>query len=146
MSDWLLSGEPAAGFTVDRECELKSDDEMKSVVRYARHRLDIDEVRAHIQSGKRPTRLALTWAERVSFVLTEGLQLKRLDFLDGVYEDRPSVGADEAFDADVAIATAELRRLIPDLIEALGGEQEPGATAAAPRPGFDPTPTDAAPW
>lgn len=148
MSDWLVSGEPAPGFTVDRECELKSADEMKSVVRYARHPLDTDEVRAHIQAGKQPTRLALTWAERVSFVLTEGLQLKRLDFLDGVYEGRPSVGADEAFDADVAIATGELRRLIPDLIEALGGEQEPGVTAAAPAPVLDTTPAeaDAAPW
>lgn len=148
MSDWLVSGEPAAGFTVDRECELKSADEMKSVVRYARHPLDTDEVRAHIQAGKQPTRLALTWAGRVSFVLTEGLQLKRLDFLDGVYEGRPSVEADEAFDADVAIATGELRRLIPDLIEALGGEQEPGVTPAAPAPVPDTTPAeaDAAPW
>jgi recombination associated protein RdgC len=148
MSDWLVSGEPAVGFTVDRECELKSADEMKSVVRYARHRLDTDEVRAHIQAGKQPTRLALTWAERVSFVLTEGLQLKRLDFLDGVYEGRPSVGADEAFDADVAIATGELRRLIPDLIEALGGEQEPGVPPAAPALVLDatPAPADAAPW
>lgn len=148
MSDWLVSGAPAAGFSVDRECELKSADEMKSVVRYARHPLDTDEVRAHIQAGKQPTRLALTWAERVSFVLTEGLQLKRLDFLDGVYEGRPSAGADEAFDADVAIATGELRRLIPDLIEALGGEQEPGVTAAAPALVLDTTPAeaDAAPW
>jgi recombination associated protein RdgC len=54
MSDWLLTGEPAADFTVDRECELKSADEMKSAVRYARHPLDIDEVRQHIQQGADP--------------------------------------------------------------------------------------------
>jgi recombination associated protein RdgC len=29
---------------------------------------------------------------------------------------------DDGFDADVAIATAELRKLLPDLLEALGGE------------------------
>lgn len=117
MADWLLADEPE-GFTVDRECELRSADEMKSVVRYARHPLDIEEVREHIAQGKRPTRLALTWQGRVSFVLTEAGALKKLDFLDGVFEGR---GEDE-FDADAAITTGELCRLLPDLIEALGGE------------------------
>ncbi len=122
MSDWLLTGEPPASFSVDRECELKSEDEMKSVVRYARHPLDIDEVRGHIASGKRPTRLALTWQGRVSFVLTETGQIKKIDFLDVVFEGRPSRDSrDDAFDADAAIATGELVQLIPELIDALGG-------------------------
>jgi recombination associated protein RdgC len=75
--------------------------------------------------GKMPTRLALTWADRVSFVLTEALQLKKLSFLETVFEGAPSNpadGRDDQFDADVALATGELRKLIPDLIEALGGE------------------------
>ena len=123
MSDWLLNGEPPAAFSVDRECELKAEDEMKSVVRYARHPLDIDEVRQHIASGKRPTRLALTWQGRVSFVLTEAGQIKKIDFLDVVFEGRGRTDkADDAFDADAAIATGELVQLIPDLIHALGGE------------------------
>ena len=123
MSDWLLTGEPPAAFSVDRECELKSEDEMKSVVRYARHPLDIDEVRQHIATGKRPTRLALTWQGRVSFVLTETGQIKKIDFLDVVFERQVrSDKADDAFDADAAIATGEMVQLIPDLIEALGGE------------------------
>jgi recombination associated protein RdgC len=131
MSDWLLTGEPPAAFSVDRECELKSEDEMKSVVRYARHPLDIDEVRQHISTGKRPTRLALTWQGRVSFVLTETGQIKKIDFLDVVFEGRVRTGkADDAFDADAAIATGELVQLIPDLIDALGGELD--ATVATP--------------
>jgi recombination associated protein RdgC len=136
MADWLLSGEPPSSFTVDRECELKSPDEMKSVVRYARHPLDTDEVRAHITQGKRPTRLALTWAGRVSFVLTETGQLKKLDFLDGVFEGQGSAQGEDQFDADAAITTGELGRLLPDLIDALGGEQLPGMPA--PDPGASP--------
>jgi recombination associated protein RdgC len=31
-------------------------------------------------------------------------------------------GKDDAFDTDVAIATGELRKLNPDLLEVLGGE------------------------
>jgi len=122
MTRWLASGEPPAGFTVDRECELKSADEMKSVVRYARHPLDTDEVRRYVNEGNLPTKLALTWQGRVSFLLTDTMQIKKITFLDGVFEGSKP-GKDEAFDADAAIATGELRQLIPDLIEALGGEQ-----------------------
>ena len=120
MADWLLTQEAPASFSVDRDCELKAADESKAVVRYARHALDTEEVKAHVKGGKLPTRLAMTWAGRVSFMLTEGLQLKKLDFLDVVFDDTSS--KDEGFDADVAIATGELRKLLPDLLEALGGE------------------------
>ena len=132
MALWLKSQEPPAGFSIDRECELKAADESKAVVRYARHPLDIEEVQAHIQAGKLPTKLAMSWDDRVSFVLTEGLQLKKLAFLDTVFEGQKQ--DDAGFDADVAIATGELCKLIPDLILALGGEGRsgPGGAAAAP--------------
>ncbi|MFT4243430.1 MAG: recombination-associated protein RdgC [Acidovorax sp.] len=129
MAHWLKEQEPPVGFTVDRECELKSASEEKAVVRYARHPLDIEEVQAHIAAGKLPTKLALTWDDRVSFMLTEGLQLKKVAFLDTVFEGTKA--DDGGFDTDVAIATGELCKLIPDLIEALGGEPESGVAAAA---------------
>jgi recombination associated protein RdgC len=121
MSEWLVSQEAPAGFSVDRECELKAADESKSVVRYSRHPLDNDEVKKHVEGGKLPTRLAMTWDSRVSFVLTESLQLKKLAFLEVVFEGA-SAGKDDGFDTDWAIATGELRKLLPDLLAALGGE------------------------
>jgi recombination associated protein RdgC len=122
MASWLISQEAPSGFSVDRECELKAADESKSVVRYVRHALDTDEVKQHVEGGKLPTRLSLTWEGRVSFSLTEALQLKKVTFLEVVFE-AASAEKDEGFDADVAIATGELRKLLPDLFEALGGEQ-----------------------
>jgi recombination associated protein RdgC len=125
MGLWLSTQEAPPGFSVDRECELKAADESRAVVRYTRHALDTEEVTQHIAMGKVPTRLALTWSDRVSFVLTEALQLKKLAFLESVFEgaaSSPADGKDDNFDADVTIATGELRKLIPDLIEALGGE------------------------
>ncbi len=121
MTAWLITQEPPSGFSVDRECELKAVDESKSVVRYVRHALDTDEVKQHVEGGKLPTRLALTWNSRVSFVLTEALQLKKVTFLDVVFEGT-SAEKDEGFDADVAIATGELCQLLPEMIDALGGE------------------------
>lgn len=127
MSEWLSTHEAPAGFSVDRECELKAPDESRAVVRYTRHALDTDEVSQHIAMGKVPTRLALTWNDRVSFVLTEALQLKKLSLLDVVLEDKPAAagdGKDDGFDTDVALITGELRQMLPALMEALGGETE----------------------
>ena len=131
MAQWLSTQAAPPGFSIDRECELKSADAEKPVVRYARHPLDIEEIQAHIAAGKLPTKLALSWDERVSFVLTEGLQIKKLAFLDAATSGQSDDGG---FDADVALATGELRQFISDLIEALGGESDrtlQGATAAA---------------
>jgi len=129
MAHWLGTGEAPYKFSIDRECELRSCDELKSIVKYGRHPLDIDQVREHITQGKVPTKLALTWRDRFSFVLTDSMQIKKISFLDVVFNEssaRTST-ANEAFDADVAIMTGELSELLPDLLEALGGELTVGA-------------------
>lgn len=146
MTQWLATTEPANdwpdGFNVERECELKSADEEKSAVKFTRHHLLTDEVRKHLAEGKLPTRLALSWEGRIGLTLTESMQLKKLTFLEGVFDDRPQ-DDESGFDTDVALATGELLKLIPALIEALGGEVKPSlvqptdaptATPARPQP------------
>lgn len=136
MADWLAGGEAPAGFTIDQDCELKSVTEEKAAVRYVRHTLEGDEVRAHLEAGKMPTRLALTFDERVSFVLTEKLEIKRLDFLDVIKEKLEGADSDDAralADAEFALMTGELAPMLAAVVEALGGEvkvAEPLAAAA----------------
>lgn len=136
MADWLAGGEAPAGFTIDQDCELRSVSEDKAAVRYVRHTLEGDEVRGHLESGKLPTRLALTFDDRLSFVLTDKLEIKRLDFLDVVKDKVEESGAEDAraiFDAGFMLMAAELANMLPALIEALGGEMtvaEPLAQAA----------------
>ena len=122
MTDWLLSGEAPAGFSIDQECELQSSNEQKAAVRYARHPLDIEEIPEHIRAGKLPTRLAMTWEGRVSFLLTEGLQLRRLAFI-GSGQESAAQSADD-FDGNVALATGEMRQMLPDLLGALGENEK----------------------
>jgi recombination associated protein RdgC len=135
MAHWLSTQEAPYAFTIDRDCELKTPDEQKSAVRYSRHTLEIDEVAQHIAAGKMPTQLALTWNERVSFVLNEAAQVKKLKLLDVVTDGASEPGKDDdGFDADVAILTGELTALLPDLLEALGGEVVEGSAAPVPQP------------
>ena len=124
MTQWLTGGADGwpGHFAPGREVELKSGDEMNSVVKFTRHPLDDEEMKRHIAQGKLPTQLALDWDGRVSFVLTEGTQLKKVAFLDGVFEEQAGAEDNGGFDSDVAIATGELAALITDLTAALGGE------------------------
>lgn len=123
MAHWLSTREAPFHFTIDRDCELKTPDDQKSSVRYARHTLEIDEVAQHIAAGKVPTQLAMTWNERVSFVLSDTGQVRRMKMLDVVMEGVDKPGKDEdGFDADAAILTGELAGLLPDLLDALGSE------------------------
>lgn len=125
MADWLTEKEAPGSFMLGQACELKASDAGKATVRYAKHPLTIDEIGAHIAQGKLPTQVALEWAGRVAFTLTEAMQLKKIAFLEGVFDGAGDAQADDKLDADLAIATGELSQLIPELLEALGGETEP---------------------
>ncbi len=126
MTQWLAAGHAPGGFSIDRDCELCAAAEERAAVRYVRHNLDSDEVRSHIAAGKAATRLALTWNDRISFVLTEQLQVKRVAFLDLLKEDaeRQNENADDLFAANFTLMCGELAQLLGDLLEALGGEGE----------------------
>ncbi|HUY04326.1 MAG TPA: recombination-associated protein RdgC [Rhodocyclaceae bacterium] len=126
MTAWLAGNEAPAGFTIDRDCEMLAPGDEKATVRYLRHPLEAQEVRAHIAEGKQVTKLALTWNERISFLLHENLQVKRLAFLDILKEqsEHNVEAAGEQFDADFAIMAGELARFLPELAAALGGMED----------------------
>src|SRR5690606_1312609 len=118
MTSWLIDNDPPANFTIDQDTELRSTGDSGAAVRYDKQSVDIEEVRKHVQAGKQCTRLALTWAERISFVLTDALDIKRVSPLDILTEkqDVTAVNDDEIFDADMTLMTAELANLIADLV------------------------------
>ena len=125
MTRWVAGDDPPAGFTLDHELELRAPDASKATVRYARHGLEGKDIRDHIAAGKQPVRLGLTWNDRVSFVLTEQLHVKRLQFLEILRRESSEEieDEDERFDIDFALMTGELSRMLADLVKALGGEK-----------------------
>lgn len=127
MTGWLAAGEPPAGFTLDDDLELRSTVSGQSAIRYVHHDLEGKEIRQHIANGKVATRLGMTWNDRISFVLNDQLQIKRLAFLDILAEDaeRSSRDAEEQFDLDFVLMAGELNRLFNDLLIALDGEAKP---------------------
>ena len=121
MTAWLADGDAPDGFTIDHDTDLRSAE--NAAVRYVHHSLEGDEIREHIATGKIVTRLAMTWSDRISFVLTENLQIKRLVFLDIIKEqaDGQAENEEERFDINFALMTGETQKMLGDLINALGG-------------------------
>jgi len=134
MTDWLAAGEASHGFELDAECELKDSSENGAVVRCTRIDLTAEEIRQHIATGKQVTRLGLIWRERIRFVLTGQLQLKRLQFLDVLQEEASQAGDDLAslFDATFLLMAEELGDLVNDLVAALGGLDAGAGSSPAP--------------
>ena len=121
MTEWLSANEAPTSFTVDQDCELRGRGDTGATVRYVRHALELDEVSKHIKAGKEVTKMAMTWNDKLSFVMHENLQLKRIVPLD-ILKDQTDVSAEEdSFDTDFALMTGELKKLLPAVIDALGG-------------------------
>lgn len=124
MTEWLTTREAPAGFSIDQECELQSQLQEKATVRYAHHPLtDTAEIRNHIVAGKVPTRLALTWRDKVSFVLSDKLEVKKVKLLDiaTTETDGDAASAEERFDGDFVLMTGLLDRFMGELAEAIEG-------------------------
>lgn len=129
MVSWLMLGDAPLRFTIDQDLELQTPDKTKATVRYARHPLEVQDVRDHISAGKFATRLGLTWADRISFVLTDKLHLKRVQFLE-MDKDKPDhdeVSAEEQFDIDFTLMAGDLAQVLADLQSALSTEQRKAA-------------------
>jgi len=124
MTDWLIANQATGNFTIDLDCELRAVTDEKAAVRYVRHALDGKDVQDHLAAGKLPTRLAMTFDDRISIILTEKMEIKRVAFLDIIKEEAERQGdaADMQMEADFALMSGELSRLIPALLEVLGGE------------------------
>jgi recombination associated protein RdgC len=124
MADWL-AGEAPEGFTIDQDFALQSIAEDRARATFKGHDLEDTHVLEHLEAGRLPIKLAMTFDDRISFVLTDRGALKGIDFLD-VIRDR--VAADEhedaqaLFDAEFALMTGELLRLLPAIVAAMGGE------------------------
>ena len=126
FTGWLNESiDHPATIVLGSECELKDPSEDGGVVRCKDLDLKADEIRNHLEAGMQVTKLALTWDDNVSFVLDEELGIRRLKFGETLQDQLDDVDADDAmakFDAAFTIMTLELSRLIPGLLEALGGE------------------------
>lgn len=128
LTDWVKIQQSAQGFQVLEDCELRDTHEDGGIIRCKRQDLTSEEIQLHLKSGKVVTQLALTWQDKLSFVLDDKLAIKRLKFEDLLLEEADKEGGDDAasqFDATFILMMLTFAEFIPALLEALGGEELP---------------------
>ncbi|MGC4027882.1 MAG: recombination-associated protein RdgC [Steroidobacteraceae bacterium] len=124
MAAWLTTGAVGSHLAIDQDLELQATDQSKASIRYARHAFDNAQVRQHLAAGFSVSRLGLTWNGRIAFLLTEKMQVKRVQFLEleKSSDDAQGVDPQEQFDIDFTVMSGEIAALLGDVLEALGEE------------------------
>lgn len=125
MTYWLHSDQGDYNFTIDQDVELTAQNESKSKLRLSKESMDPDDAKKHIRAGKVCTKVALTWKDKISFILHSSLQITQVKPLD-VLDDKSASDKDaqERFDSDFAMMAGELNLLFKDLADAFGGESD----------------------
>jgi recombination associated protein RdgC len=124
MTNWLQHDITPNEFVIEDECELRAPEEGGSIARFKRHDLALPEIKNHLDTGKQVIKLALSWNDRISFLLDEHLKITRVKFLDLVQQqvsESETETDDEKFDVDFMIMSAEIAKFLPALIDAFGG-------------------------
>ncbi len=127
MTQWLISNSSPKDILIEDECELRAPEEDGAIIRCKRHDLALPEIKNHLDSGKQVIKLAMSWAERLAFVLDENLSVKRLKFLELIQEQAAEIETDDEigqFDADFSIMTVELTQFLPRLLELFAEERK----------------------
>lgn len=117
MTEWLLTDSAPSDFVPGDACELRDADDKGGVVRCSGQDLASDEILNHLRAGKRVTKLALVWDERLDFVLAEDLSLKRLRIGEALLDELDDTDIDPVarLDGEFAILALQMRQLIARL-------------------------------
>lgn len=127
MTQWLLQDQAPSVFTIEDSCSMLDPKTGEGQVKYQRHDLSQKEVQAHLQAGKQVTQLALTWADRMTFVLQDDLSIRRIRCLELIQEKSKEAQAEtdeEQLDADFTLMTLEFAELFNALFTAFDGLEE----------------------
>jgi recombination associated protein RdgC len=128
LTDWVKTQQAAEHFTVLDECELRDTQEDGGIIRCKRQDLTGEEIQLHLASGKQVTQLSLAWQDKLSFVLDDKTIIKRLRFEDLLQDQAEQDGGDDALgqqDASFTLMMLTFAEFLPQLFEALGGEEIP---------------------
>ena len=102
---------------------MKASNETRASVRWKNETVDLKEAQDHFRQGKQCIKMAMTWADRVSFALNDKgviTKIKPLDVLKEIGMER----AEEGLDGEIALVGTEVYKLVTGMIDALGGEVE----------------------
>ncbi|MDG2091600.1 MAG: recombination-associated protein RdgC [Gammaproteobacteria bacterium] len=127
MTRWLVEQKATDKFEIHNDCELFNPLDGSNMVRCKGQDLVSDEIKAHLEAGKRAKQLSVVWNNALSCSIVEDLSLKRLRFED-INEESASFAEESAaqkFDQEFVLMTLQLTAFFKSFFEAFGGLEDP---------------------
>ena len=117
MTNWLINSLEDKSLIVGDEAELREADAKGATLRCLRQDLYAKEIKEHLATDKQVVSIALTWDEKISFVVTENAWLKRLKATDIILEKREKASdKNSQLDSDFALQMGEFKKFLPKVI------------------------------
>lgn len=120
LTDWLTNFSTPAGFSIGCDAEMQNADDSGSSVKLKGHELDGDEVKTHLEQGKRVTKLALNWSDRIKFNLQNDGAIKQVNYSDTIKEENADIPNEDMpikLDADFCLVAGEIVQLVTELVD-----------------------------
>lgn len=108
-------------FVLGRECRMQDLGDTSSVVRWSDFDLSDSTIRNHVANGMRLTHLAIEYDSVMRLVLNENGVISKLRFIGMDDDNEDHLDPLAKLDAEFALISGTLRRLLKDLRKELGG-------------------------
>jgi len=118
LTDWLTNLNTPKGFAIGFDAEMQEADDSGAIAKLKGHDLHGDEVKAHLEQGKRVTKLALNWNDRIKFNFQNDGAIKQVNFSDTIKEENADIPKEDMpikLDADFCLVAGEIVQMITEL-------------------------------
>lgn len=125
MTRWLHDNRWPKNFVIERDCEMIDHQHEKNIIRFSQQNLAAKEVIAHLDHGKKLSKLSLSWQDRIAFTVDNHLTISKIKMLDIIEEQRKDTFCEtkeQQLDADFTIMALEFAQWFPAVLELFGGE------------------------
>lgn len=127
FTHWLRHQSYPTIFSVEKACVLQDPNDTSRVIRCQQQDLFASAIQTILKEGCEVKQLALTWQDRIQFVLTDKFSVSGIKYQDEIIsaaKDMEAETAEQQFSADFFIMTESLSGLLQDLLNLLLEEQE----------------------
>ena len=126
MTSWLTQKNQASSFAIEKSCVLQDANHQGRIIRCQEQNLFASSIQSLIKDGCEIKQLALSWQDRIDFVLLDDLSLQSIRFKDEILEQVKEMEAEtqqQKFHADFLIMTATFDGLIKDLLDSFAEQR-----------------------
>jgi recombination associated protein RdgC len=120
MTNWVKSQKYPQEFSVEKACLLQDPNQQNRTIRCQQQDLFAPSIQSIIKDGCEVKQLALSWQDRVNFVIEENLLLRGIQYQEEILTAVKEIECEteqQQFDADFFIMSQTLTALLQDLLK-----------------------------